>query len=142
METIIGVVLGWTLAVAREVATVLWRRRQAVREERETLRVLARITAAELADADRQFDGILEGTVLWKEVGFPIAPWDERRETLAKSLRVEEWDAVSRAYAQLSEINGMTAYRSEPDTLRLRNQVIASKPFIEQAQGALARVMK
>ena len=140
VEAILGVVIGWILAVARELLAWLWRRRESARGERAAVRRTARLISADLTSAERQLRGILVGTILWQEVGFDIRSWRGARDSLVDAVTKPEWDAVVAAHNCLDELNGMTAHRSDVDAPRLRSASERALPVVHGAVQALARL--
>jgi hypothetical protein len=139
MSTILGVVIGWFLALAQQLFAWLWKRHEAARESREAIRRAARLLTDDLTSAERQLKGILDGIVLWREVGFGVVRLEEEREVLIIGLRKEEWESVSDAYSTLSQLNSMTAHRSEDDTPRLKAIAAPSMHAVQRAIQALSR---
>lgn len=139
MSTIIGVVIGWFLALAQQLFAWLWKRREAARESREAVRRAARLLTDDLTGAERQLQGILDGSVLWREVGFGVVHLEEEREVLIIALGKEEWESVSDAYRTLSQLNSMTAHRGEDDTPRLKAVAAPSMHAVQKAIQALSR---
>lgn len=117
--------VGWVLALARELLAWLWRRRESAREARESMRRTARLVADDWP--------LLSGS--------SPASWqaESGRETLVTALPKREWDAVTRAYGVLDEINGMTAYRDEVDNPRLKKAADQALAPVREAIQALDR---
>src|SRR5260370_1502375 len=57
----------------------------------------ARLIADDLAGAEHRLKGILDATILWREVGFPITDWNSAREVLVTGLSRDGWEAVKEA---------------------------------------------
>src|SRR5260221_3872330 len=57
----------------------------------------ARLIADDLAGAEHRVKGILDATILWREVGFPITDWNSAREVLVTGLSRDEWESVTEA---------------------------------------------
>lgn len=93
----------------------------------------------DLTSAERKLKGILDGTVLWDEVGFGVVLLEREREVLVTGLRKEEWESVSEAYSTLSQLNSMTANRSKDDTPRLKVAAAPSVHAVQKAIQALSR---
>ena len=134
MDVILGVVIGWLLAVARELLAWQWRRRESARESRTELIRVARLVSSDLADAERELLGILDDRVLWGETGFRMDFWEDVRGGLVTALTKTEWETVSAAYGILGELNGMTANRSAVDSTRLKP---AARPALAEVQRAI-----
>jgi hypothetical protein len=139
MSAILGVAIGWFLAVAQQLFAWLWKRHEAARESREAVRRASRLVTDDLTSAERQLMGILDGTVLWREVGFGVVHLETVREVLVTGLRKEEWESVSEAYSALHRLNSMTAYRGEDDTPRLKVVATPSMHAVQKAIQALSR---
>jgi hypothetical protein len=60
-----------------------------------------RLLTEDLTSAERQLKGILDGIVLWREVGFGVVHLEEEREVLIIGLGKDEWESVSEAYNTL-----------------------------------------
>src|SRR5258708_28899825 len=58
-------------------------------------------TAVRIADdvegAEHRLKGILDATIVWREVGFPITDWNSAREVLVTALSKDEWESVTEA---------------------------------------------
>jgi hypothetical protein len=98
-----------------------------------------RLLTEDLTSAERQLKGILDGIVLWREVGFGVVHLEEEREVLIIGLGKDEWESVSEAYNTLSQLNSMTAYRGEDDTPRLKAVAVPSMHAVQKAIQALSR---
>jgi hypothetical protein len=139
MSTILAVVIGWLLGVAGQLLKWIWSRREVARESHEVLRRTARLIADDLAGGEHRLKGILDGSILWREVGFPVTDWLRAREVFVTALSKEEWESVTEAYRALTELNAMTAYRSEEDQARLKAVAASSLLIVQKAIRALSR---
>lgn len=133
-----GVVIGWLLGVTQQVVQWYLRRRQAIKDNRDSVRRAARLLENELENASYQLAAILDGSVRWAEVGFPITAFDNCGEVLLDSLSKPEWDAIARARRSLDQINAMTAYRDEADPPRLERAATEAFQSVQTAIDALS----